>query len=74
MKEKLFLSDAITEKAAYIYRKALEKKLIRGRSILAMIASALYAACRESGTPRTLNEVSGAQSTSQKKTYLQVID
>ncbi len=60
MKEKLFLSDAITEKAAYIYRKALEKKLIRGRSILAMVASALYAACRESGTPRTLNEVSGA--------------
>ena len=32
MKEKLFLSDAIIEKAAYIYRKALEKQLVRGRS------------------------------------------
>ncbi len=58
MKEKLSLSDAIAEKAAYIYRKALEKKLIRGRSISALIAAALYASCRESGTPRTIKEVS----------------
>ena len=58
MKEKLSLSDAIAEKAAYIYRKALEKKLMRGRSISALIAAALYAACRESGTPRTIKEVS----------------
>jgi len=58
MKEKLSLSDAIAEKAAYIYRKALEKKLIRGRSISALIAAALYAACRESGTPRTIKEIS----------------
>jgi len=58
MKEKLSLSDAIAEKAAYIYRKALEKKLSRGRSIPALIAAALYAACRESGTPRTIKEVS----------------
>jgi transcription initiation factor TFIIB len=58
MKEKLSLSDAIVEKAAYIYRKALEKKLVRGRSIQGLIAATLYAACRESGTPRTLNDVS----------------
>ena len=58
MKEKLSLSDAVSEKAAYIYRKALERKLVRGRSISALIASSLYAACRESGTPRTLKEVS----------------
>jgi transcription initiation factor TFIIB len=60
MKEKLSLSEAIVEKAAYIYRKALEKKLVRGRSILALIAASLYAACRESGTPRTIKEVSDA--------------
>jgi len=58
MKEKLSLSDPIVEKAAYIYRKALEKKLVRGRSIQGLIAATLYAACRESGTPRTLNDVS----------------
>jgi len=60
MKEKLSLSDTVVEKAAYIYRKALEKKLVRGRSISALISSALYAACRQSGTPRTLKEVSSA--------------
>ena len=60
MKEKLSLSEAIVEKAAYIYRKALEKKLVRGRSISALIAASLYAACREVGTPRTIKEVSSA--------------
>lgn len=60
MKEKLTLSDAIVEKAAYIYRKSLEKKLVRGRSISGLIAASLYAACRESGTPRTIKEVSSA--------------
>ncbi|KFM18766.1 Transcription initiation factor IIB protein [Marine Group I thaumarchaeote SCGC AAA799-P11] len=58
MKEKLSLSDVIVEKAAYIYRKALEKKLVKGRSISSLIAASLYAACRESGIPRTLNEIS----------------
>ncbi len=58
MKEKLSLSDSIAEKAAYIYRKALEKKLIRGRAISSVMAAALYVACRELNIPRTLNEVS----------------
>ena len=31
MKDKLALADAVIEKTAYIYRKALDKKLIRGR-------------------------------------------
>jgi len=57
LKDKLFLSDSVVEKAAYIYRKALDKKLVRGRSISGMMGSALYAACREVGTPRTLKEI-----------------
>lgn len=60
IKEKLSLPDSITERAAYIYRKALEKKLTRGRSISGMAAAVLYAACRETGIPRSLNEVSDA--------------
>ena len=47
----------IREKAALIYRRALDKHLVRGRSINSIAAAALYAACRGSGTPRTLNEV-----------------
>jgi len=60
LKDKLSLSDIIIEKSAYIYRKALEKGLVRGRSISALIAASLYAACRETETPRTLKDVSEA--------------
>ncbi len=60
LKDKLALSDAVIEKTAYIYRKALDKGLVRGRSIPGVLAAALYAACRDSGTPRTLYDVSSA--------------
>ena len=43
-----------------MYRKALDKGLVRGRSIAAIAAASLYAACRTSGTPRTLREVAEA--------------
>ncbi len=58
LKDKLALSNAVIEKTAYIYRKALDKGLVRGRSIPGVLAAALYVACRESGTPRTLNDMS----------------
>ena len=57
LKDKLALSDAVIEKTAYIYRKAQDKGLARGRSISGLIAAALYLACRDTCTPRTLNEV-----------------
>jgi transcription initiation factor TFIIB len=60
LKDKLGLSDAIVEKTAYIYRKAEEKKLARGRSIIAMLASALYIACRETETSRTIKDIAMA--------------
>ncbi|HJJ22453.1 MAG TPA: transcription initiation factor IIB [Nitrosopumilus sp.] len=60
LKDKLALSDSVIEKASYIYRKALEKGLVRGRSISALIAAALYAACRDTETPRTLKDVADA--------------
>ncbi len=54
------VSPPIKEKAAVIYRKALEKGLVRGRSINAVAAASLYAACRKSGSPRTLREIAEA--------------
>jgi len=57
LKTKLALSDAIIEKTAYIYRKALDKRLVRGRSIPGLIVASLYAACRNTETPRTLTDV-----------------
>ena len=56
IKDKLALPDAVVEKAAYIYRKATEKKLVRGRSISTLIAATLYTACRDMGIPRTLTD------------------
>ena len=57
MKDKLGVSNAIVEKSAYIYRKAIENGLVRGRSIAALMGATLYAACRDSETPRTLRDI-----------------
>jgi transcription initiation factor TFIIB len=60
LKTKLALSDTVIEKTAYIYRKALDKGLVRGRSIPGLIAASLYAACRNTETPRTLSDVANS--------------
>ena len=57
LKDKLSLTDAVIEKAAYIYRKAIEKKLVKGRSIQGLVAACIYAACRDTETPRTLDDI-----------------
>jgi len=56
MKDKLGLPESVVEKAAYLYRKALEKRLTRGRTISSIIAAALYMACRDAQTLRTIND------------------
>ena len=57
LKDKLGLSDAIIEKSAYIYRKAHERGMVRGRTISGILAAALYIACRELRNPRTLKDI-----------------
>jgi transcription initiation factor TFIIB len=64
--DKLHISSNIKERAAVIYRKALDSGLVRGRSISAIAAASLYAACRITQTPRTLREIT-KQSTMDKK-------
>ncbi len=60
LKSKLDLSDAIVERAAYLYRKAVAKKLTPGRTIAGLMLASLYAACRETNAPRTLLEIANA--------------
>ena len=60
LSDKVYISPSVKEKAAVVYRKALDKGLVRGRSIAAIAAASLYAACRGSGTPRSLNEIAEA--------------
>src|SRR5436309_1941467 len=51
------LPRPVKDEAGFICKKALEKGLVRGRSIEAIVAAAVYAACRIDGVPRTLDEL-----------------
>ncbi|GBE17424.1 transcription initiation factor IIB [archaeon BMS3Abin16] len=64
---RLSLPKGTREQAAVVYRKAVEKGLIRGRSIEGVSAAALYAACRMCNIPRTLDEVSIASKLNRKE-------
>ncbi len=47
----------VKEYSAKIYRRAFKMKLLRGRSIKAMVAASLYYSCRAEQIPRTLQEI-----------------
>ena len=63
VKDKLSLNEALIEKSAYNYRKALDKRIIKGRSIRALVVASVYAACRELNIPRTLDEIAETANT-----------
>ncbi|NUN11191.1 transcription initiation factor IIB [Candidatus Micrarchaeota archaeon] len=54
----LGLQEVIRESAALLYRKCVEKGLIRGRQIESVVSAVIYAVCRQYGVPRTLDEIS----------------
>jgi len=54
----LNLPRTIHERIARYYEEAVNKGLVRGRSIESVIASLTYAVSREFGSPRTLDEIS----------------
>jgi transcription initiation factor TFIIB len=56
----LNLSKSIHERIARYYEEAVNKGLVRGRSIESVIAALAYAVSREFGSPRTLDEISEA--------------
>ena len=59
IKHKLGLSNAISEKSFYLYRKASSAELVKGRTTEGILSAAIYLACKELGTPKTLKEISG---------------
>ena len=60
------LPKSILETASIIYRKALERRLIRGRSIQGVAAASIYMACRKCEVARTLDEIAYAMSIDKK--------
>lgn len=61
------LPRTVRETAAMIYRKAVIKKLVRGRTIEGILAASLYAACRQCNVPRSLDEISKNAGKSKKE-------
>jgi len=63
----LGLPKTLHEEAAELYEKALEKGLVRGRSIESIIAAIVYSLAREYKTPRTLAEIAQASGISKRE-------
>ncbi|MBR9683518.1 transcription initiation factor IIB [Candidatus Woesearchaeota archaeon] len=63
----LKLSKNVEEEAARIYTLAVQKGLVRGRSMESVVAGALYAACRRHEVPRTLDEMGEASGIEKKE-------
>lgn len=57
LSSQLGIPKGVKETSAVMYRRAIERRLIRGRSIEAMVAAAVYASCRIRKVPRTLDEL-----------------
>ena len=53
----IHLPENAKNNAALLYRKALNKDLIRGRSIDSFVAACVYATCRMHGIPRPLKTI-----------------
>ena len=53
----LNLPNHVKEEGMRLYIEAFKRKLLRGRSINAMVAACLYLACRKKDIPRTLQEI-----------------
>jgi transcription initiation factor TFIIB len=59
--------DSVQEIGAVMYRRALDEDLIRGRSIESVATGCLYAACRQEGFPRSLDELTAVSRVDKKE-------
>jgi len=59
LSERLSFPDAVRDEAVCIHKNASERGLARRRSV-PIVASSIYAACREKGVPASLDEVAAA--------------
>jgi transcription initiation factor TFIIB len=57
MASALGLPETVRETASVIYRRALDEDLLPGRSIEGVSTASVYAAARQAGVPRSLDEI-----------------
>ena len=53
----LNLPDSVEEEASMIYTMAVQKGLVRGRSMEQVVGGTMYITCKRNDTPRTLEEI-----------------
>jgi len=76
MASALGLPENVRETASVIYRRALDEDLLPGRSIEGVATASLYAAARQAGTPRSLDEIAAVSrvgKTEVARTYRYVV-
>lgn len=66
LRSTLGLSDVVVEKTAYIYRRAQEQGLVRGRTMRAVMGAVIYIVQREMGISGTLDDIIRATNTKEK--------
>jgi transcription initiation factor TFIIB len=72
----LGLPETVRETASVIYRRALNEDLLPGRSIEGVATSAVYAAARQAGLPRTIGDVAAVSRVDEmefKRTYRYIV-
>lgn len=63
----LKLPSSVEEESARLYTHAVQRGLVRGRSMESVVAGTVYAACRRHEIPRTLDELSEASGIEKKE-------
>jgi transcription initiation factor TFIIB len=63
----LGLPNNIKEAASVLYRRAMKRGLIKGRSIEELVSAMIYITCRQYGVPRTLKEIAEVSRSPLKK-------
>lgn len=63
----LSLPSNVRDTASVVYRRAIKRRLIRGRSIVNVSAAAVYLSCRQCGVPRTLDQIATLSGSSKKE-------
>ncbi len=64
---KINLPRNVIETSSMLYRRAIQKQLIRGRTIQSVAVASIYMACRQCGVIRTLEDVAGAANITKKE-------
>ncbi|NHN49652.1 transcription initiation factor IIB [Halostella sp. JP-L12] len=76
MASALGLPENVRETASVVYRRALDEELLPGRSIEGVSTACVYAAARQAGVPRSLDEIATVSRVEKKevgRTYRYVI-